>query len=209
MIRFVLGLAVGAVVALAAAGWLGQARAEWLSRYRIALEAPPVPPSILSRVRVAEAASYAEAPAWRRGVEHAQDAAAILVPRLAYALDWSVGPYRIKARTVEDLLSWAVGEGYLALPDGAEGLDRHAIAYFAEQPVLGDWEAQVYLAWLRASHPGLAALGWEEIAADPALVAKLYSGYMGAGGAWQAWRADLEPGPVARRRMGLGAGGDG
>ena len=46
-------------------------------------------------------------------------------------------------------------------------------------------------------------MGWSEIAADPSLVAKPYSDYMGAGGAWDAWRADVAPGPVARERMRL------
>ena len=59
------------------------------------------------------------------------------------------------------------------------------------------------LDWLRLDHPRLSAMTWEEIATDPSLVAKLYSGCMGAGGDWDAWRADVAPGPVARERMRL------
>ncbi len=77
--------------------------------------------------------------------------------------------------------------------------------YFALQPVLNDWQAALLLQSLKDKHPALAGRSWDEIASDPEAVAKLYSGYMGAGGDWAGWLADDAPGPVARQRLGLGA----
>jgi hypothetical protein len=139
-------------------------------------------------------------------VEHVQDSMAILSPALIYRLNLSVGPYRMKARTIDDLLSWATDAGFLRIRGDTAEASHAAIAYFAEQPVLGDWEAAIYLEWLRTTHPGLADLSWEEIAQDRALIAKLYSGYMGAGGDMDQWRSTLEPGPVAQERLGPEAG---
>jgi hypothetical protein len=44
-------------------------------------------------------------------------------------------------------------------------------------------------------------MDWETIAADDEVIAKLYSGYMGAGGAWEAWRSSMTPGAEARKRL--------
>lgn len=49
----------------------------------------------------------------------------------------------------------------------------------------------------------MTELAWLEIEAEPELIAKLYSGYMGAGGAWELWRENLNPGSVAKIRLGL------
>ena len=69
--------------------------------------------------------------------------------------------------------------------------------------MLNDWQAATYLQWLKEAHPLMTDLTWSEIEAKPELVAKLYSGYMGAGGAWELWREDLTPGSVAKQRLGL------
>ena len=109
----------------------------------------------------------------------------------------------MKAQTIEDLLPWAIDRKYLILKDIKTEDFAHAVAYFSEQPVLNDWQASVYLEWLRQDHPELVALNWSQIASDRMLVAKLYSGYMGAGGDWDTWRANLTPGVVALSRLGL------
>ena len=44
---------------------------------------------------------------------------------------------------------------------------------------------------------------WSQIAGDRRLTAKLYSGYLGAGGDWAGWKASVEPGAVARKRLGI------
>ena len=56
---------------------------------------------------------------------------------------------------------------------------------------------------LRRRHPELRDMSWDLITSEPQLVAKLYSGYMGAGGDWETWEVTLTPGPEAVRRMGL------
>ncbi len=201
---FVFGLLTGFVVTLFAVGLVAARKAAWLSHYRFELVQPPVPAGVLERIRTAEAGYYAAAPVWRRLAEEAQDALAILAPGLVYRLNLSVGPYRMKARTVEELLNWAIASDFLRLRGDTGRASRAAISYFAEQPVLSDWEAAIYLAWLRDSHPGLAAVSWSEIAESPSLIAKLYSGYMGAGGDMVQWRASLEPGAVAIERLGNG-----
>lgn len=199
---FAMGLLVGAVLSIAVFGILAGRKAAWLSHYRFELVQPPVPAAVLDQIRAAEAGYYATAPAWRRMMEHAQDSLAILSPTLIYRLNLSVGPYRMKAKTVDELLSWATDAGFLRVRGATAKASHAAIAYFAEQPVLSDWEAALYLEWLRSSHPGLTDLSWEEIARNPALIAKLYSGYMGAGGDMDLWRSTLEPGAIAQERLG-------
>jgi hypothetical protein len=200
---FLLGVLTGCVVAALVVGLLASRKAAWLSHYRFELVQPPVPATVLDQIRSAEAGYYASAPAWRRALEEAQDALAIMAPNLVYRLNLSVGPYRMKARTVEEMLSWAIASGYLRLRGETRTASRAAIAYFAEQPVLSDWEAAIYIAWLRESHPGLAGKPWADIAESPMMVAKIYSGYMGAGGDMERWRSSLEPGSVALERLGI------
>ncbi len=203
---FIIGLSTGIILTVVLVGFLAARKAEWLSHYRFELVQPPVPAIVLQRIRDAEAEFYSQQPLWRRLAEETQDALAILAPSLVYRLNLSVGPYRMKARTVEDLLRWAIDADYLRLRGDTEAASHAAISYFAEQPVLSDWEAAIYLAWLRDSHPGLAELTWSEIAETPQLIAKLYSGYMGAGGDMDLWRSTLEPGPIALERLLLGEG---
>ena len=193
------GAVLGAVAMLAQM----ESRADWLASLDFTLTAPEVPVEILTAIHEAETRSYAEEPPLRRLAEEVQDILVFAAPGLAYDLNYSVGRYRIRASTIETILPWARERGYLTTPDVPLDDLAEAMAYFAEQPVLNDWQAAVYLDWLRDDHPELRDLGWEEIASDPVLIAKLYSGYMGAGGDWSGWQADLEPGPVAAGRMGL------
>ncbi|WP_299356174.1 hypothetical protein [uncultured Shimia sp.] len=194
-----IGTLIGAVVTL----FMMKQRAHWLAALEFELTPPPVPFSVLQDIQTAEQTSYAKRSRIRRAAEEAQDVLVFASPGLAYRLNFSVGRYRMKAQTIEDLLPWAIDQKYLDLKNIREEDFTHAIAYFSEQPVLNDWQASVYLEWLRQDHPELAAMNWSQIAADPMLVAKLYSGYMGAGGDWKTWRMNLTPGVVALKRLGL------
>ena len=195
-----LGAALGAVAMLAQM----ESRADWLSGLDFSLSTPEVPMEVLTAIHEAETRSYANEPLLRQMAEEVQDILVFAAPGLAYDLNYSVGRYRIRASTIETILPWARERGYLTTPEHVPLDDlAEAMAYFAEQPILNDWQAAVYLDWLRDDHPDLRDLGWEEIAADPVLIAKLYSGYMGAGGDWSGWQSDLSPGPVAIGRMGL------
>lgn len=197
-----LGVLVGSLITLVVL----KERAHWLAALEFELTPPSVPHAVLQDIQNAEQSSYANRSVLRRAAEEAQDVLVFASPRLAYLLNFSVGRYRIKARTIEEILPWAIKQKYLVL-DGTTIEDfAHALAYFSEQPVLNDWQAAVYLEWLRRDHSQLVTMTWPDIASNPMLVAKLYSGYMGAGGDWDFWRSDLTPGPVSIRRLGLDQG---
>jgi len=170
------------------------------------LSGPEVPVVILDTVRDAESRFYRELGFCRRCVEDLQDVLSFVAPELVYRLNLSVGPYRIKARSVADLIDEALPTGYLTFeaPPG-QTLDA-LLAYFSMQPVINQWQAALLLQHLKNQHPVLVTLPWSAIAADRRLIAKLYSGYMGAGGDGAAWRSSAEPGKVARARMQLGWG---
>lgn len=197
---FLAGLLVGAIATLYAM----KERAHWLASLSFTLSPPDVPKEVLRDVQTAEETFYGNRAWARRFAEDLQDVLVFASPELAYRLNFSVGRYRIKAQTIRDRLSWAQDNGYLKLHDGtSEEAFSHANAYFSEQPSLNDWQASIYLEWLRQDHPDLSKQTWAEIASDPKLVAKVYSGYMGAGGDWALWRSNLTPGPVALSRMNL------
>ncbi len=194
-----IGLVIGACIAL----WVLKERAHWLASLEFELNPPPVPASILIKVREAESRSYEKRLLVRRLVEEAQDVIVFASPEMAYKLNFSVGRYRIKANSIEAILPWAIKRRLVVLEKTAPTSFAHALAYFSEQPVLNDWQAATYLQWLKEDHPLMTDLTWSEIEAKPELVAKLYSGYMGAGGAWELWRENLTPGSVAKQRLGL------
>lgn len=178
-------------------------RAQWLASIDIRVETPPVPQTVLERVRAAEATYYASQSLPRQLAEYGQDIVTFAAPALTYRFNFSVGPYHIKARTIEELLPFAVDNGFVTINNAPDHHALQAIAYFAEQPGLVTWGAALVLESLRQRHPQLRDLDWETIADDDQLIAKLYSGYMGAGGDWATWEASLAPGPEARRRLGL------
>jgi len=194
-----LGLFIGGTSTL----WIMKERAHWLASLEFQLNPPPVPESILATIRQAERKSYEERSILRRIAEEAQDVLVFASPELAYKLNFSVGRYRIKANSIEAILPWATEQRFVILEETTPKSFAHAIAYFSEQPGLNDWQAANYLEWLRQDHPIMADLSWSDIAADPETVAKLYSGYMGAGGAWDLWRASMTPGRIAKERLGL------
>jgi hypothetical protein len=177
-------------------------RKRQLGRLSFHLRGPEVPVVILDAVRDAEGQFYLGLGPVRRIVEDVQDVISFLSPGLIYALNLSVGPYRIKPQSVAGLLDGAIARGYLAIDDVAAVTDPALLSYLSMQPVINQWQAALLLQHLKDDHPQLAALSWPAIASEPRLTAKLYSGYMGAGGDWDGWRATLEPGRVAKRRMG-------
>ncbi|MFC3613323.1 hypothetical protein ACFORG_06080 [Lutimaribacter marinistellae] len=164
---------------------------------------PEVPVEVTEAVRSAEAQYYASLSMPRRLAEEGEDILALLWPAAVKKLDFSVGPYRIKASTMEDIFPWAISAGYLVLVDAEPDEALASISYFSEQPALADWGASLVLEHLRLRHPEMRMMGWDTIRSDPHLIAKLYSGYMGAGGDWVGWESSLSPGPEALRRMKL------
>ncbi len=199
------GVALGALLLLALLMILAVRRSRLVDRMNVRLRGPMVPESVLDAVRGAEVRWYQGLPTWRRLVKDAQDSVGVLAPHLVYRLNSSIGPYRIKARTVRGLIGYALEHDYLRIDAVQDPRLDKLLPYFSLQPVLNDWQAALLLQSLKDEHPALAGRSWDEIASDPEAVAKLYSGYMGAGGDWAGWLADDAPGPVARQRLGLGA----
>lgn len=203
LIELTVGEVLGILTMLAVVVAIFYHRYHALAAADFAIDPPPVPRSVVLAVKHAEAFAYAQEPGYRRAAEYAQDVLTFLIPRLTYRLNFSVGRYRIKPATVEALIPWAEQQGYLQMHGVPDQRLRHLLPYFSEQPVINDWQVAVILESLRRDHPDLREMSWEQIAADPSLVAKVYSGYMGAGGDWEQWRATLTPGAIARTRMQL------
>ena len=203
LIELTVGEILGILTMLAIVVAVFYHRYHALAAADFAIDPPPVPRSVVVAVKHAEAFAYAQEPWYRRAAEYAQDVLTFLIPRLTYRLNFSVGRYRIKPATIEALIPWAEQQGYLQMHGTPDERLRHLLPYFSEQPVINDWQVAVILESLRRDHPTLREMSWEQVAADPSLVAKVYSGYMGAGGDWEQWRATLTPGPIARTRMQL------
>lgn len=198
-----LGMAVGMVAAGLVAATVVLRRARLVDSLGVRLRGPQVPDNVLEAVRAAEVRWYADLPRWRRAVKDVQDVAATMWPGVVFRLDSSIGAYRIKAKTIHGLVGYAVERGYLRLAAVPHKRYNKVLPFFALQPTLNDWQACVLLQWLRERHPHLGGRPWQDIAADPEAIAKLYSGYMGAGGDWAAWESSPIPGDVARARLGF------
>lgn len=198
-------LAAFTLGALTAGAWAADAsrrRAALLNRLDIRLNGPDIPPNILDTVLGAEMRWYDELPAYRRLAEDAQDGLALLWTDAAFRANYSVGAFRIKAHTIRGLIDYAIERSYLEIRTPADSRYDKVLSYFAVQPALNRWQAAVLLAHVKEAHPVLRDWSWSRTAEDPAAIAKLYSGYMGAGGAWESWRSDMTPGPTARERLG-------
>lgn len=203
-------LAVGALAGLIGAGAFAlveaNRRSQLIGTMDFRTHGPVVPANVLRAVRGAEVRAYGDMGSARRFAEDVQDSLALLWPGLAFSYDFSLGPYRIKASTVTETLDFAIDEGYLELNSERSSRYNELLPFFVLQPSNSDWQASVLLEYLRQRHPDLAKMSWPQIAADPDAIAKLYSGYMGAGGDWAMWAADLVPGAVSRERLGYDPG---
>lgn len=201
--RIFLGISFGLLLGIAGTGVFIVERIQSLTLIDFSITSPPVPRQVLEAVGRAEHNFYTQLSPPRRMIEGAQDVAAFLIPSLVYKLDFSVGPFRLKGHTLNETIPWAIERGYLELRDGPPADFHWLYVYLAEQPGLADWGAAVLLERLRLRHPELSKMTWQQIATDPVLIAKVYSGYVGAGGDWEAWEANLRPGPIAAARMGV------
>lgn len=197
------GLASGLLIGGLSATAFVTMRIQSLSELDFVIVPPDVPFEILDSVRSAENDYYAAQPKTRQLAEWAQDVATFLHPPLVYRMDFSVGPFRLKGKTLDAAIPWAHESGFLILTDAPVSDFHWLYVYLAEQPGLANWGAAVHLEFLRQSHPLMRDIDWPQIASDPQLIAKMYSGYLGAGGDWDAWKADLTPGKVALSRLGL------
>ncbi len=159
-----------------------------------------VPEQIVHLVQAAESYYYSQSKT-NKSIEAIQDMLAIIAPQIVYRFNFSVGRMRMKPKTMESVIHWAVQHKMLTLNmQETPGL-AYLLAYLAMIPNVCHWQAEVYLAKLKSEHPQLADIDWSKIAENPSLIAKLYSGYMGAGGDWEGWKKTLVPGKEAKRRF--------
>ena len=140
-------------------------------------------------------------------IERLQDTAARVDPLGAYLANWSIGRYNIRPRVARVALDRAFANdaaaayGYQRRP-GNEALVRDIM-----DPERDSALVRAILARLRHQHPVLRTMRWDEIEASDRLIAKLYSGYLGAGHDWNGWKADTTPGREASERLGCSDGG--
>lgn len=190
------------MIAAGIALWDANRKVQLLASLDFRIHDPGIPENVLTAIRNAELKAYNDMGWVRKAVEDTQDSLALLWPGLAFSCDFSIGPYCIKASTVREVVDFALDEGYLTLNSERSSRYNEVLPLFALQPSINDWEASVLLEYLRRRHPILRNMPWQAIAADPNAIAKLYSGYMGAGGDWARWESDLVPGAVSRDRLG-------
>jgi hypothetical protein len=162
-----------------------------------------LPPGWLVEViRSAEQAWQESLPVFRRMGEETQEQLARLDPGLVAARDFSIGTCNLRPSAARLAIMWALEHG-LGAYLGVTGLpeDPRLVEWILD-PAQEDRLVLCLLGALREAHPDLQSLPWDVICAQDDLIAKLYSGYMGAGGAWGAWQASLAPGAEAQRRLG-------
>ena len=204
--RFLTGTIAALVLLVSQAGAGGLGVSSATAQVRPA-DGRIVAPWIVDVIEHGEANRVAGDSTIRLEVERFQDQVARLDPPTAILTDWSIGRYYIRPSTARAALDWAFAAGtaaaygYARRPSDIE-LVRHIL-----DPARDGALVQVILAQLRDDHPLLRALNWEQIEASDQAVAKLFSGWLGAGGAWDAWRADLTPGPLARQYLRCAADG--
>lgn len=196
-----LGAALGLTTALVGVIVFLYRRFRILSSIDLKLYPPAIPRIVLLAIEAAEAEHYRSQPLWRRAVEILQDMLTFLSPGLVYKLNFSVGRYRIKPKTIDGLIQWSIRSNFLRIHRTDDRRLRALIAYFSHQPAINDWQISVYLEKLRREHPALGRMDWAEIGESDELIAKLYSGYMGAGGDWGAWKGSVTPGTESKKRL--------
>ena len=166
------------------------------------VEVPIVSQWVVEVVGTAEEMWQAQLSPLRGTAEELQDQAARSAPLEAYASDWSIGRYNIRPSTARSALDWAFAQGTA----GDYGYHHRPSDEEIVRDIMDTEKAsslvKVILAQLREDHPSLRETAWDTIEASDQYIAKLYSGYLGAGGAWDVWRSNLLPGDEAKQRLG-------
>jgi len=196
-----LGILFASLLILILILWKLSHRISQLTQLDYDIVMPPVPNSVIEKIRIAEANYYSQTSRLRRWMERGQDIFTLLFPRIINRLNFSVGRMRMKPHTIEKLIPWAIEQGYLKLYTPQKKNQSFLLAYFAMQPLISRWQASVVIEHLREQHPQLKSMSWDDIERDSQLIQKIYSGYMGAGNDWKAWKSSLIPGPEAVRRF--------
>lgn len=168
-------------------------------------ELPPI--WLVDVIRSAEETWQEQLNPLRRLTEVSQENLARLEPALVASQDYSIGTCNVRPSAARQAANWIIEQGWayqVGIPVSISDIELVGwIMDSAREARI----VQCILMRLRASHPMLMALSWEQIAQDDLLIAKLYSGYMGAGGAWGKWLDNLQPGSEALLRLGCDSQG--
>jgi len=165
------------------------------------LKTKPVPRIVLSAIAAAEESAYAKTSATRFIVEAIQDILVRFSPRHVYHKNYSVGTYRIKAKTAKSAIRWAIKRELLKIHDKNYKDYTELIPLFVMSPRYNEDITRVVLTQIKEKHPILRKLRWQDIQKDDYLIAKIYSGYMGAGGNFNDWKKSITPGKEAQKRL--------
>lgn len=157
---------------------------------------------VVEVVGTAEEMWQAQLSPLRGTAEELQDQAARSAPLEAYAADWSIGRFNIRPHTARSALDWAFAQGIAGDFGYHHRLSDEEVVRDIMDPTRASSLVKLILTQLRDDHPALRAMTWDTIEATDQYIAKLYSGYLGAGGAWEAWRSDVVPGDEAKQRLG-------
>jgi hypothetical protein len=136
----------------------------------------------------------------RGGLKLLNDEVAYTDPLRAWRNDNSLSRYNIRPSTAYKAIRWAQAAG--AAPDFPHPPKPEEVIGWIMSEQTDTRLVELILNQLRDDHPQLRDKTWQQIEANDEWIAKLYSGYAGAGNAWDAWRADLKPGAIAIDRLG-------
>lgn len=159
-----------------------------------------VSPWVMSVVLQAEQNWQASLGPVRGNVKLLQDEIAYTNPEMAWKNNNSLSRFNIRPSTAYKAIRWAHGAG-MPINFPAAPLPEQVVGYIMN-PSTDAKLAEIILNQLRDDHPILRQKSWAEIEASDEMIAKLYSGYTGAGNAWDDWRRDIKPGSVSIQRLG-------
>lgn len=180
------------VIMVAALLCIAAAPAQNLSRYTIS-------PWVMRVMLQAEVNWQRSLGPIRGNLKLLNDEVAYTDPLRAWRNNNSLSRYNIRPSTAYKAIRWAQGAG--AAPDfPSPPLPEQVIGWIMNEQT-DTRLAELILNQLREDHPLLRDKPWQEIEGNDEWIAKLYSGYAGAGNAWDAWRADLKPGATAIDRL--------
>lgn len=170
-------------------------------RNRPTLRAPKVPAQVVAAVHAAETQSRESEHGTLRGcLETLQCAIADTFPSAAAELNFSAGEFALKPQTVGALHEYATAHGYV--DQSATKTDfTCAMSDDANDPKRAAEQVALLLDYYKSVHPKMSTMTWEQVWADQACVAKLYSAYAGGDQNLALWQSTNEPGPVAKSRL--------
>lgn len=172
--------------------------------YPTVLKDPGVPKLVLASVLVAEAQmNSVERSPTRQTVEAAQGWIAAISPAAACETNCSVGEFGLKPSALGDRFDYVKHKGLLDCDqEMCRDMFQQWLAEGSLDPDRAAVQAAVLLEFYKDQHPVLSAMTWAEIENNQNCIAKLYSAYAGGDQDLALWQSTLEPGEVAKRRLG-------